>query len=307
MLTMLGCGGPPTPPSRAHYTPRGSADFLKKWNAWQQLPTPKEKEAWLAEPHISGREYVQLFSVSDCGLDQEQFADWVYGRTAKQRLASPVGIDLDSLRRLRERDAVFDCRSYLMNETLKQALLSARQLTWLRTNQQFAAEDLEWIVGITALRGLDFSEVDAAHADLTRLEQLSSLQWLQVHADSPSRFTVPGLPELEVLFLTGKGFEDRHLPKANHFPKLKCLSVSQTQITDEGVERIAKTCPHLLVLGLSMCHGVNENSIPALARLANLRYLNVTFTPLEAQAGGYDTVPELQIKLPNCHIVCGVR
>jgi hypothetical protein len=196
-----------------------------------------------------------------------------------------------------------------LDNELKVAIQNAPNLTWLRLSEEFQEEDLVLLTGLKQLEGLSLKGVKFGNGDLRWLAGFENLKWIEIEPGELNKFLLPSLPELHFLHLAGRGIGDQHLPLADQFPNLKSLEVDSSEVTDNGVAIIAKNCPGLVTLDLGWCDGITYDSVRSLAQLTDLRYLYVNHTPLERQASGfkYRTIPELQIKLPKCHIRIGER
>jgi len=290
------------------YDVTGSPEFMAKWNEWKSLPESRKSE-WLPEPGFEWMEdYLNLVAVSDAGISPEDFETWVLDGFGYVDKENRVPIPESQVNSLQTDTVMFDCRPYVLDDELKSAIQSAPRLTWLRLPEEYKENDLEWLTDLERLKGLSLKGVKLRNRDLTWLAKFENLKWLELEFGAGNQLILPSLLELEVLRMTGRGITDQLLPVAEQFPKLKSLDVDSSEVTDDGVAQIAKNCPRLVKLDLGWCF-ITYDCVASLAQLKALRYLYVNHTPLESQASGfaYGTIPELQIKLPKCHIRIGER
>jgi hypothetical protein len=133
---------------------------------------------------------------------------------------------------------------------------------------------------------------------------MKNLKWLTVNFEGATQPKLPLLPRLEYLEIRGTVVSDQLLPLAGQFPSLKYLVLSESSVTDVGISQLVNDYPNLVALDLGSCREVTYDSVSSLEKLLKLRFLDVRYTKLELQLRPliYGTIPELQIKLPECKI-----
>ncbi len=202
----------------------------------------------------------------------------------------------------------FDCTSYLLDDTLKQALQEAPELRWLRIGRHATSDDLPWICELTNLQGLSLSKADMSSADFSLFQNLKDLEWLNMRGIKlpQTEFRPFKLPQLEVWVLSSQSATNKHLPALGQFPKLQVFSVKHSQVDDDGIRQLVRANPELRYLHIYNVQGITSKSVPELAKLKRLQYLHVGTTRLEQEQLGKEwAVSVLQKQLPNCLVAEG--
>ena len=250
-------------------------------------------------------EYSNLLGVSDAGAPNELLLQWQYFDDV-----SPIKFDPEAIKEIYTTVESFDCSPYILDAPLKQMLLDAPRLKWLRIGLHATSDDFRWICQMKNLRGLSMRYAKLDDVDLKQLRELKDLQWLDFAASElppANRSQLPGLSRLEALFLDGTGLTDEHLPAAGQFPALRAISLSQTKISDKGLRRLIQDNLEIGYLNLSQTRSITRDSVPELAKLKELKFLHVHGTTLLKQlyVREYDGLPELQRRLPQTFIGVG--
>lgn len=133
---------------------------------------------------------------------------------------------------------------------------------------------------LAKLRALYIKKTRASDAGLAHLEKLAALRELELGGGA---FTnaglahVAALPNLEYLLLWGKQFSDAGMTHLASAPALRILNVSHLDLTNRGVQQIAKIRT-LENLSLYDIPGITGAALPYLSELPSLRMLDLSTT-----------------------------
>lgn len=208
---------------------------------------------------------------------------------------------------------LFDCTTYLIDESLIEALCNSPNLIGLRIGPREEAESLEWIGMIPKLRVLDIGANDFSASGLSWIAEVSSLESLWIAKCKLPRATVnwlPAGPNLRDLLASDVVFSDAHFRLMPEFPKLQRVSLYSAVLTDDGFQEIPRIAKSLEYLWLARCQKLTSASFPTFGRLKNLRLVHLGSTDIEkteyrSYHGGGGGVPVLEALLPDCFFLYG--
>lgn len=255
-------------------------------------------------------DYAALTGVSDTDAPNGRLLGWLGHLDPEDTDRDPITIDFAAIESLQNGAETFDCGPYIFDDSLRDALRNAPKLKWLRAGRKTTSSDLEWICELTALRGLCLKDANLTDANLAQLGSLAELQWLVLGGASlPKNGSLPELPNLESLHMRYCNIGDSYSPATGQFPKLRAVSLADTDVTDNGIAQLVLANPEIRYLHLFGCDGVTSKSAAEIGKLKNLRYTHLGYTPLsrdlyENWAGG-DGLQRLQILIPKCYIGIG--
>ena len=255
-------------------------------------------------------DYAALTGVSDAESPNERLLGWLGHLDPEDTDHAPAIIDAKAIESLQDGAETFDCGPYIFDDSLRDALRNATSLKWLRAGRKTTSSDLNWICELTGLHGLSLNNADLTKADLDQLARLHRLQWLVLSGASlPANGSLPELPNLESLHMRFCNVGDSYAPTIGLFPKLRAVSMANTNITDTGIAKLVAANPELKYLHLFGCDAVTAKSAVEIGKLNNLRYAHLGFTSLSRElyenwVGG-DGLPRLQILIPKCYIGIG--
>jgi hypothetical protein len=257
-------------------------------------------------------DYATLTGVSSTDAPNAILLGWLGHLDPEDRELEPVAIDLAAIESLQNGASVFDCGPYIFDERLRGALESAPDLKWLRTGSKTSSADLVWICQLNGLRGLSLKHAELSDADLSQLEKLVGLKWLVLSGASlPPKSSLPKLPNLESLHMRYCDIDDSYVPTIGQYPRLRAVSMADTNVSDAGIKQLVAANPELEYLHLFGCKNVTGESAPVIGQLKQLRYTHLGHTPLSDElyeswhGGGGDGLPRLQVLIPNCRIAIG--
>lgn len=79
---------------------------------------------------------------------------------------------------------------------------------------------------------------------------------------------------------------------------IETANLTQTNVTDKGIEGLQTWSRHLRELNLSCCSDVTSESLPSLSKLDRLQKLDISYTRITKSEA-----EQLRKNLPNCNVV----
>ena len=193
-----------------------------------------------------------------------------------------------------------------LTPALRGQLGNLRRVRWLRLSPEVASEDLQWIGQLTQLRGLSLAGSQLDGADLSELQHLQSLCWLNLSFAKISDrgfLKFPRLAKLQWLMLAGDQVNDEYLVHLSELqlPALADVELVGASVSDTGLAHSCSTY-NLESLDLLNCRRISGNSIRALCKMTNLQVLAVGGTGLSPDYTVTPRIAELRSLLPSCRI-----
>lgn len=137
----------------------------------------------------------------------------------------------------------------------------------------------------TGIRALDLakSEVtDKALAQLLSLKELESIDLFGTTVDGSFLKSFAGLPKLRAISMNSNTPRLANFKYLSAFPHLEAVSFSRNSLTDEAVKQIA-ACKKLQYLDISNNPGLSDAIVPTIARMTNLKLLDISCTAVSVK------------------------
>ncbi len=219
-----------------------------------------------------------------------------------------VAIDEVGLSEIQDQQVV-DCRGFLLDDALRNAISNAPKLVWLRLGANTRPADLRWIANLEQLKGLSLSRANLIEADLSLLGKLENLKWLDLRSaklPTPLPEKLSPFPNLEVLFVDSAQIGDKFVDSLPSMPQMRVISISYSNVTRKGLNQLSQKCPNISVMFLTGAKKVTPDSIGVLKKFERLEYLQIGGTPLQRSWDATTSaVAELKKQLPKCYIDSG--
>ena len=162
-------------------------------------------------------------------------------------------------------------------------LLALGQLEYLALPESTDDAVMALLPSFAKLKGLYLNNSRLTNAGLAHLKDLPALEELSL---GPGRMTDKGLTHLaacsrlEYLMLSGTNFTDFGMAYIKDIPRLKILHAGHlNHLTDRGMENIS-TAAQVERMSFHWADGITEAGLAHLARLSNLKMLDVSHAQL---------------------------
>jgi Leucine-rich repeat (LRR) protein len=210
--------------------------------------------------------------------------------------------------------STLDLSEYRISPALVSYVTKSTTVEWLRI-WGARADDLKWVSKLTQLKGLSLVRGDLTGSDLSVLNKLKWLEWLEVSGGTFEKVKphLGLMPHLECVKYKSRSSTDEFVTGLRSCPRLRALSLATSSVSDASIGELASSHQGLRTLSVFRTQ-VTEAAIGDFEKLTELRFLAIGMTKLFPSPPFADAasasqaekrLEQLRAVLPKCSIDSG--